>query len=327
MKTSLRRSLAVAAILVALSPAAGRSAPALLAVEVQSYDGPASAFTVLRNGQPVALMPFMPLQVGDKIVVPGAGEQPVSLVIRFTYGDGSTSDASVDAHSSPYCVGAPEGKCSVPASLWSNPTSGSSVSVAAWRNVSASVGSLLAEANADYFSARHESLVARGTSAPPSVPMLGGSPRPATPIVDGALAFPWFGGVAPFRARLYAGTSPRPIVERSGLRANVVRFDSLNLTRGTYRFEIVDAQNREASATFDVIAKGEIPPLAPELAAALDDPSLKQMLSPEAIATCRAAALAKAGPQWYLAAYEALLQVPDAFSEARQLRYRLSEGA
>ena len=106
-----------------------------------------------------------------------------------------------------------------------------------------------------------------------------------------------------------------------------MRFESLTLTHGTYRLEIVDAQNREAAATFDVIAKNEVPAPAPELAAALNDPALKQMLTPQALATCEAAALAKQGPQWYLAAYEALLTVPDTFSEARQLRYRLSEGA
>lgn len=328
MKTLLRRSLTAVAMLLALSPAVVRAAPALLGVGVQSYDGPAGAFQVLRNGQPVALTPFMPLEVGDQIAVLGAGQQSVSLVIRLRYGDGSTSDASVDAHSSPYCVGAPDGKCSVPASLWASAASGSSdKSVAAWSRVGASIGSLLREANDDYFSARNESLVARGTSSPPSIPMLGASPRPATPIVDGALAFPWFGGVAPFKARLYAGTSPRPIAERSGLTANVVRFESLTLTHGTYRLEIVDAQNREAAATFDVIAKNEVPAPAPELAAALNDPALKQMLTPQALATCEAAALAKQGPQWYLAAYEALLTVPDTFSEARQLRYRLSEGA
>jgi hypothetical protein len=281
---------------------------------VSSYNGPASAYHISRNGTSIDVAPLALLQTGDRVsVVSPSDKLGTKMTITLSIGD---KLRTVDS-SRPYCVGASDGVCGSFSAQGAGPAGAVGTVL---QNIFASVAPLFAAAQEDYYSSKVDQMTSRGPPAAPSAPLLRTTPRAGASLNNGALTIPWLSGRAPFHVRLFLGQSNQPIAEKPNVATNEVRFDS-GLVPGTYRVEIEDSSGAKATGTFDVVADSAIPQLS-------DDEQQELKHLPTSLSVpLSAGMLAKKGPhhEWNFAAYQQLSTAPDSYPNVQPLRYLLIE--
>jgi hypothetical protein len=283
---------------------------------VSSYNGPASAYQISRSGKSIDVAPFVVLESGDRVsVVTPSDKLGTKLSITLSInGTMHTVDGS-----RPYCVGASDGICGSYSAQGAGPVSAIAPVL---QNMFASVASLFATAQEDYYSSKVDQMTSRGPPPAPSMPLLHTTPRAGASMSSGALSIPWLGGKAPFHVRLYFGAADQPVAEQQNITTNEARFAS-GLAPGTYRVEIEDSSGAKATGTFDIVADSMIPQLS-------DDEQQELKHLPASLSVpLSAGMLAKKGThhEWNLAAYQQLATAPDTYPNVQPLRYLLIEAA
>ncbi len=291
------KSLFAALLLLAVSDAS--SFPYVI-----DYSGLPKTYCVERAGRCMEPAPLLPLQAGDRvsIVQSAAGENSPTIDLWV---DGAPH--VIDVHNSPFCVGRIGGSCT--AALEQQPPVAISSNQ---KKMLDSVRTVLRDANSD---AHSQVSFYRGLEHPLLIAMLR-SPKRARTGTTAELRFAWLGGTPPFYVTVKRGSE---IVAQREALSNEARFN-VQLPEGRYELSVRGQSPRPDVENFDVIAARSLPHQSAADATAL------QTLPPQIAVVAYAAWLAKQGPEWYLAAYEALNAVPDDFPPAAQLRLYLTEG-
>ncbi len=284
-----------ASLLAAEAPAD----PAQRAGWIDSFDGPAGGYALIRAGAPQPLGYLTPVQVGDRLEVRAADG-----LLRLRLGEGALTQ--LDQGQSPYSV-PPVG---APPSLWGNLMDWAS----GW----------FTQVHAQGFPARPISAFSKGDDDTKPASGLLYSETVGLPAGQGPLALAWRGGTAPFRIALApAGGGANPAaaatrLEQGGIPGREYRTPPLDLAPGTYRLTIADAAGRSLVTDLLVLPVAELP--APATGAFPADLPL------EVRATLDAAWLASQedGWGWRLAAYQRVADLRD-YAPADLLRRALVE--
>jgi hypothetical protein len=318
MSRMFARTLICASAFIAIAVSRPAHAGATISY-VSDYNGSSVDYAIKRGGRPIAVAPFLPLVAGDvvRVVVPADKRGPLTITLSI-----SGRLYRVDAHHSPFCVGAPSGVCgrSTVHSIVQTKGSESVASVGVrgvLQGALESVAPLFRAAQDDFYSSKTHPMSHRGAAAPPAMPLLETSLPRRTTVEAGSLAVPWLGGQAPFHVQLYADGSAQPIAEKSNIERNEARFDSLNVLPGKYRVVVEDARHQSSTGHFEIVSPDALPKHWREQSGELAHYP----------ASLRAGLLAHEGREWYLAAYQQLLQAPDDYPNVQQLRFFLTEGA
>lgn len=273
---------------------------------VTDYTGPAAGYRITSSVRAKRVAPLLPLDAGDRISVISASPGR-HLVLHLTV-DGR--NYTVDALHSPLCIAQTSPGCKVVARARSAPN----VIVTAWRNIFASIASLLRTVKDDQDTGSRVASVGRpaGTVAAPPLLQLAGGVDPAR--VDGkGFAIAWSAGRAPFSVRIISANGAPVATATSNQRAVVMR--ALTLPPGAYTVKVVDA-----AGAFD---DGQIAVVSPQSIPVVTCPrDVDQNLCP----VVEAAQLAKQGKRWYLAAYDKLAFAPHLDDVGRRLMRWLAKG-
>ncbi|MBU4264326.1 MAG: hypothetical protein KKC76_20955 [Proteobacteria bacterium] len=110
----------------------------------------------------------------------------------------------------------------------------------------------------DYHHAKLVSLAVRGTCSRLFMPL---AARSGSRLVAGTrdLYLAWYGGNPPYGMQIRTATSPRPIVERTGLDVPRIRVDGLSLEPGDYDIEVTDADNKSIIRSCKVVPRVALP--------------------------------------------------------------------
>jgi len=273
---------------------------------VTDYTGPAAAYRITNSVRTKRVAPLLPLDAGDRIsVIPSSAGR--RLVLHLTV-DGR--NYTVDALHSPLCIAQAAPGCKVVAPARSAPNA----IVTAWRNIFASIASLLRTVKDDQNSGGRVASVGRpaGALAAPPLLRLAGGVEPAR--IDGkGFAIAWSGGRAPFSVRILSNSGTNVSTVTTGQSAVALR--TLTLPAGAYTVKIVDA-----GGSFD---DGQLRVLDPQSIPAVTCPrNVDQTLCP----VVEAAQLAQKGKRWHLAAYEKLALAPHLNDVGLRLMRWLAKG-
>lgn len=273
---------------------------------VTDYTGPAAGYRIISSVRAKRVAPLLPLDPGDRIsVLSRSGGR--RLVLHLTV-DGR--NYTVDAQHSPLCIAQASPGCKVIAPARSAPNA----IVTAWRNIFASIASLLRTAKDDQDTGSRVASVGRpaGPVASPPLLQLAGGVEAAR--IDGkGFAIAWSGGRAPFSVRIISAGGALVSTAATNERAVVMR--ALTLPPGAYTVKIVDANGAFDDGQVAVVGPQSIPAVA-------CPPDVDQTLCP----VVEAAQLAKQGKRWYLAAYEKLALAPQLGDVGRRLMRWLAKG-
>lgn len=259
---------------------------------VDSFDGPATGYGVLRAKDKHPVGYFMILYAGDRIEV----YEPDGL-IRIRLGEGRS--IVINKPRSGYLVEA----VGEPPNAWGN--------FMRWAG--------------DWFTSLH-------VEPTPERPIIGASrgeaaTEPASGLLRNErvglaagrrpLAVAWRGGQPPFEIELTPEGTAEPTVDQTGVTARHLSMPEVALTPGTYRLRIADAKDAELVTLLDVVASDVVPRPAA---------TIPGDLPAEVQASVRAAWLASQGDGWYwrLEAYQHLADLSD-YEPAAMLRRALIE--
>lgn len=311
----MRRTVVFPLIACAALAAPAASASESLAY-VYDYNGPASAYVIERDGRNVPLTPLLPLNPGDRVSVKPAGGAPGSTTKNYIALTIARHPVTLYAASAPYCVGAPDGDCSKRAGPIAAATGGNAL-----ENMLTYLGSILVGPHDDKYADQTESMVSRGShGAPPiEIPLLS---RKGQRLVAGTrqLALEWLGGTPPFDVSVYRNGVTRALATgRVGARA--IALPGVTFETGTYRVEIVDAEQQSGVAEFAVVPADAVPKPSRDDETALADPALSADLR----TTLEAALLTRQDANWSFEAYQRVAPLAATCPPAELLRYRIAD--
>ncbi len=312
----MKRSFLPLALLLLLAP--GRASAASPVAFVYEYNGPETAYRVVHDRVQEKLSTFLMLYPGDRVDIVVTENALKTNSRNYIALDLGGRPVKIEAGDPPYCVGATSGDCN---KMVDAMASEKGVPPTLLANLLAGLHAFFGIAHQDYYAEQTESMLPRGVGAQTiRIPLLA-SPAQRIGAGERALALEWRGGTPPFDVALYRDDASKPLAT---LRTPSTRaaFSPLVLRKGSYHFQIVDADRDSSAATFAVVATGDVPQPTADEHAALDDPAL----SPEVRTTLGAALLAKDDATWNLEAYERVAPIAGTCPPAELLRYRLAEG-
>jgi hypothetical protein len=298
-----RLMLAATVCLAATGDQAGNGQPApVQSGWIDSFDGPASDYEVIRGSETLAARYLMPLLAGDRVLVRRADG-----LIRIRLGEMQTF--VLNQAKSPYEV----------RSVASSPTVVS--------NFMRWASEWFTELHSEPSPAPVISPIGRGEST--TGPASGLLFAETVALGDGVrpLSLAWRGGTAPFRVRLMPSADTGAIlVDETGILERTYRTPEVHLKPGQYLLEISDSlENKRVStlenklvSTLDVVEADEVPRADPS--------SMPADLADEVRRTVSAAWLAtqKGGWRWRLEAYQQVVDL-DGYPPAVLLRAALQE--
>jgi hypothetical protein len=300
------------------APVAAATADSTGVCYIYRYTGYSDAYRVVRGDKTLAVAPFLPLLIGDRIVVVEPKDKSGTISTLTLSVNGELEP--IDAAHSPYCVGKAEGDCNAPTAAYLASAS-ANPALAVFKNILASVAPIFGAAQNDAYSSQVDQMVTRGPATGPKVPMLGASPSPIEPVSSTVLAFAWLGGAQPFTVTIVPASGGQALVSKSGVTTNNIMLSGLQLKPGAYQVQIQDARQDKAVGNF--LCVNEAPPTT-----AIDSISGDVAIPPATIATIRAGLLANKGQQYYLVAYQTIAELPDdpPNGQVHNLRGWLTEG-
>jgi hypothetical protein len=291
------------------APEASRPGPSPSPVTryIETYNPPATAYTLIRGGKMVSIRIWLPLRDGDCVRLAGRNhngpdrEADASIVMMI---DGH--EERVDAQQPEYCVQRPV-------------ASGSLRAIGA--EMFSLVEPLFSRAQYDYDHVVTTAGRNDTEPVPPSLPLLRGDQGR---IVAGtrALSVAWRNGTAPYRVRLYREGRAQPLAEQATVTVHRLRLYSLSFTPDAYRLEVTDARGNTAAARFEAVPKTSLPTLPPDDAAALADQSQPAGFR----AACYAAWLVQQDAAWKFEGYQGIAEHVGDSDLARLLTFELTEG-
>ncbi|MGP6155920.1 MAG: hypothetical protein ACLPYS_00020 [Vulcanimicrobiaceae bacterium] len=140
---------------------------------------------------------------------------------------------------------------------------------------------------------------------PLKIPMITDTPR-ARVQAGQPIALGWVGGTPGYRALLEASASQPPL-ETQTVTTTTVVFKTASIKPGTYIVLVTDAKGQTQQSSFEV-APSAVPPKTDLDQLRIFPPAMQQLMG--------ACLYARAGREWYLAAYQRLAALPDDFPSA-----------
>jgi hypothetical protein len=271
----------------------GAAAAAMPVGWIESFEGEAEQYQILRDGQRVPVEIFTILLEGDQVVVMSPAGR-----IRLALGDGSLVE-EVRSGSGGYIVR--------PAHAPTLP-----INMMRWAG--------------RWFTSWHRSqqngivpvYVRKGSSSPILLPPLRDIPDRLQAGVR-PLFLAWHGGHAPYRVSLVRAGVNGFILSVDNVRELRLRSEPLSLSPGSHILTVEDANGRQARAKLLVVSNDELPAAPDELT--------RSGLAPAARVTLFAAWLASREDQrWVFEAYQQASAVATTGSAAELLRNSLERG-
>jgi hypothetical protein len=240
---------------------------------IDSFDGPANDYAVVRGSETLAARFLMPLLTGDRILVRRADG-----LIRIRLGE--TQTLVLNQAKSPYDVPSVDAPPSVAGNLmrWAS----------AW----------FTELHSEPSPARLINTIGRGDPATGPASGLFFSDTVGLAAGQRPLTLAWRGGTPHFELRLVRGDETAPLVEQSGIADRTYRTPRVDLRPGRHRLEIQDSLGQKIITDLSVIDTDQVPHPGPD--------AIPADLPDEVRRTVAAAWLAsqQGGWVWRLEAYQ-----------------------
>ncbi|NEV61612.1 hypothetical protein [Thiorhodococcus minor] len=264
---------------------------------IDSFEGPAKGYAVIRVGQELPVRYLMPLEQGDLVEVRAADGR-----IRIRLGEGK--EISLSHARSRFTVPAP----AAPPTTWGN--------LVRW------AGDWLTALHSDAAPTRTITAASRGETDIPLSSGLLSSERVGWPAGQRPITLAWNGGQPPFQVTVVATADPakEPVLKEIGIRQRIHRTAPVMLEPAEYLLVIADAAGY-AWRTLVIAGAEEAVPKPPA-------GSIPDDLPPEVRTTVEAAWLAcqDGGQPWRLTAYQQVADLGD-YPPAALLRRALVEDA
>jgi hypothetical protein len=247
---------------------------------IDTFEGEAEDYRVVRGDRVLSVYPLMRLRAGDRIEI-GEGAGPMRVQVS------ETEELVIDQARSPYLV--PDG--GELAGPWAN--------LLKW-------AAALFDGHEGGHGATTVKIKSRGDASLPPTSGLLFIERVKLVAGRRALALAWSNGEPPFSIGLTRlGAAPRPVLEATDIADSVWVSPALELAPGTYLLEILDHQQRDLTTEIEVVE--------PAAAPRLDPGSVPADVPAQTLDLLAAAWLAGQddGWVWRLEAYQALAGIGD----------------